>query len=156
MTTTVLETMRTELRQKMLDLRGTPAFAEVLAERERALGLMVAPAIGAVWPTTAVPSVTTTETTETTGDESADAPCVRVARDRFGNRILDDPPGRFGQYRIVSARNGGVARVCGEAETTKHLPYWEYDEGERRFVCAVCFPTRQLMARDKNEGTSHV
>lgn len=84
-------------------------------------------------------------------------PAPPTRRDRFGNRIVGEPGqqyGRFGQYRVVSARDGGVARVCGEAETTKHLLWWEYDAGERRYVCRLCFPSVGSVGSE--ETTQHV
>jgi hypothetical protein len=112
-----------------------------LAAREAALGLSNV-RIGHV---PHVPTDAIHETSATTDEVSEPEQPQRPPpmRDRFGNRILDDPPGRLGQYRIVSARDGGVAHVCGEAKTTKHLPFWEYDAGERRYVCRVCWPTSQ-------------
>lgn len=80
-----------------------------------------------------------------------------ILRDRFGNRILGAPGqqyGRLGQYRIVSRRNGETARVCGEAESTKHLLWWEYDADERRYVCALCFATGQPMNQTQPQTQS--
>lgn len=75
-------------------------------------------------------------------------PGTQAERDRFGNRI-EGACGPLGQYRIVSRRDGGEARVCGEADSTKHLLWWEYDAGERRYVCARCWPE---MAKPQRRG----
>lgn len=140
-TSDVLATVQAELRQRLVDLRGTPAFADALTERERALGLAApaSPASSASPVSTETPE--TPETPETAGQpEQPGMPDQDVTRhDRHGNTILG-APGRYGQYRIVSARDGRVLRICGEAATTKHLVMWEYHTGERRYVCAICWP----------------
>lgn len=75
-------------------------------------------------------------------------------RDAWGNVILD-APGPMGQYRIQSAREwdkGCILRVCGEASSQKHLLWWDYDAGERRMVCSLCFgrkPERQSAAGEQ-------
>lgn len=72
-------------------------------------------------------------------------------RDRFGNVILSErsaaspasPASPLGQYRIRSRRDGRVLRVCGEAAASKHLVWWDYDAGERRMVCRLCWPDKR-------------
>jgi hypothetical protein len=68
--------------------------------------------------------------------------------DRWGNTIIGGTSGigPLGQYRIVSARDGSqgrTLRICGEAASDKHLLLWTFDAGERRYVCAICFPEAQ-------------
>lgn len=82
-----------------------------------------------------------------------DVTSAQQQQDRFGNTILD-APGPLGQYRIQSAREwdkGRILRVCGEADTTKHLVWWEYDKGERRMVCSLCW---RWSLRSENEQES--
>lgn len=107
-------------RKRLARLRGTSAHAEVLAERERALGLR---------------------------DQRVATPLAPGQRDAWGNEPLDSP-GPLGQYRVRGVWPDRTCRVCGEAATGKHLAAWEYDAHERRLVCQVCFPAVALDALD--------
>lgn len=124
-----LEALRVELRERLRDLPGTPAFAEALAERERLLGLNATPA-------TEIPDASRAHEAG-----KGQASPLDATLDAWGNIILDTS-GSMGQYRIRSARDHRILRVCGEAATTKHLLWWDYDAGERRLVCRVCWPRR--------------
>jgi hypothetical protein len=138
-TPTVLETVRAELRRKLVDLRGTDAFADALAERERVLGLLdQAPT---PQQPVAADTVDASAANDAPAEEAEEAPTLPSdpLYDPWGNEILE-APGRFGQYRVRGAWPNRIVRVCGEVDTSKHLFAWDYDTSERRFVCRVCWP----------------
>lgn len=109
-------------------------FAAWLAKREAALGITTKPQA----PQAADVTVTTTPAAQPPRDETL--------LDRWGNQIIGGAAGvgSSGQYRILAARDGRTLRVCGEAASEKHLLLWEYDEGERRCVCKLCWPAEEM------------
>ncbi|HEX6818839.1 MAG TPA: hypothetical protein VF120_10720, partial [Ktedonobacterales bacterium] len=109
MTTTnpTLETLRAELRERLRDLPGTPAFAEALLERERLLGLAKMAASDVAAEAEAAEPSAASDVGSEASDEESSSP---MPLDAWGNAILD-APGPMGQYRIRSARDGRVLHV---------------------------------------------
>lgn len=66
-------------------------------------------------------------------------PADQPILDTAGNRIIS-PIGRHGQYVALSFWDGKRIRICGHRFDAEHLSYSEFDAGEGRFICRVCFP----------------